>query len=146
MHIATLLKLSTNLLMRFINPGGCTGKFSSVVWVARGYKVTRHVTHGYAYLYYYRRAVTVRKKLSSKFDEFLAARSQFDSDHGVDFYAHTYMLPIRDLWNAFCVSPLFFTTKNHKQRHRCDESVSIGMIDQLRRANDDLNALLQINR
>ena len=27
--------------------------------------------------------------MSSKFDEFLAARSQFDSDHLVDFYAPT---------------------------------------------------------
>ena len=40
-----------------------------------------------AHLYYYRRAVL--KKLSSKFDGFLAARSQFDSDLGVDFYAPT---------------------------------------------------------
>ena len=31
----------------------------------------------------------VRKNLSSKFDVFLADRSQFDSDHHVDFYAHT---------------------------------------------------------
>ena len=31
----------------------------------------------------------VLKKLSSKFDEFLAARSQFDSDHGFDFYVPT---------------------------------------------------------
>ena len=28
--------------------------------------------------------------------------SQFDSDHGVDFYP-AYILPIRDLWTAFCV-------------------------------------------
>ena len=28
-------------------------------------------------------------ELSSKFDEFLAVRSQFDSEHGVDFYAPT---------------------------------------------------------
>ena len=39
------------------------------------------------YLYYCSRAVL--KKLSSKFDEFLALRSQFDSDHGFDFYATT---------------------------------------------------------
>ena len=37
---------------------------------------------------------------SPTFDEFLAERSQFDSDHGVDFYAPT----IRDLCaTAFCV-------------------------------------------
>ena len=28
-------------------------------------------------------------ELSSKFEEFLAARSQFDSDHGIDFSAPT---------------------------------------------------------
>ena len=39
------------------------------------------------HLYYY--SSTVRKNLSSKFDEFLAGRSQFDSDYLVDFYAHT---------------------------------------------------------
>ena len=39
------------------------------------------------YLHYYRRAVL--KKLSSKIDEFLDGRSQFDSDHGVNFYAPT---------------------------------------------------------
>ena len=35
------------------------------------------------YLYYY------IGELSSKFEEFLALRSQFDSDHGVDFSAPT---------------------------------------------------------
>ena len=30
--------------------------------------------------------------------------------------------------------------------HKCGESVSIGVIDQVRSANDDPNALLQINR
>ena len=46
---------------------------------------------------------SVLTNLSSKFDRFLAARSQFDSGHLVDFYAC--------LWTAFCVvySPLFFT-------------------------------------
>ena len=39
------------------------------------------------HLYYY--SSPVRKNLSSKFDEFLAARSKFDSDHRVDFYTHT---------------------------------------------------------
>ena len=32
---------------------------------------------------------TTIRGLFSKFDEFLAVRSQFDSDHGVDFYAPT---------------------------------------------------------
>ena len=38
-------------------------------------------------LYYYR--MDVLKKLYSKFEEFLAGRSQFDNDDGVDFYAPT---------------------------------------------------------
>ena len=51
------------------------------------------------YLYYYRSIGALSAKscphksvptnLSSKFDEFLAGRSQFDTDHSVDFYAHT---------------------------------------------------------
>ena len=61
------------------------------------------------YLYYYRRAV--RKNLSSKFDEFLAVQSQFDSDHGVDFYAHTCCQStiFGPLFAFYC--PLFFTKK-----------------------------------
>ena len=39
------------------------------------------------HLHYYRRAVP--KKLSSKFDEFLAGRPQFDSEHGFDLYPPT---------------------------------------------------------
>ena len=59
------------------------------------------------------------------------------------FYA--YILPIRYLCaTAFCICPLFFTTKNHKKKHNCGEY--IGVIDQVRSANDDPNALLQINR
>ena len=40
-------------------------------------------------------------ELSSKFDEFLAGRSQFDRDHGVDFYAPT------SCQSATFVRPLF---------------------------------------
>ena len=50
--------------------------------------------------------------LSSKFEEFLAARSQFDSDHGVDFSAPTVCLStifVRLLFEFYC--PLFFTKK-----------------------------------
>ena len=49
----------------------------------------------YKYLYYYRRAVL--KKLSSKFDDFLAVRSQFDSDHGVDFFMRLHVANPRPL-------------------------------------------------
>ena len=50
--------------------------------------------------------------LSSKFDEFLAVRSQFDSDHGVDFYAPTCCQSAtfaRPLFAFNC--PLYFTRK-----------------------------------
>ena len=39
--------------------------------------------------------------LSSKFEEFLAARSQFDSDHGVDFSAHLHFANLRPLCDSF---------------------------------------------
>ena len=52
--------------------------------------------------------------LPTKFDTFLVARSQFDSDQGIDFYA--YILPIRLCATAFCVCPLFLRQKNH---HKC---------------------------
>ena len=95
-------------------------------------------------LYYY--SSPVRENLSSTFDKFLPGCSQFESDHRADFstpsscQSATFVLPF------FCVCPLFFMAKNHKQRHRCDERVSLCVIDQLCNANDDPNALLQINR
>ena len=51
-------------------------------------------------------------ELSSKFEEFLAMRSQFDSDNGVDFPAPTCCLSaifVRPLFVFYC--PLFFTIK-----------------------------------
>ena len=54
-------------------------------------------------------------ELSSKFDEFLAVQSQFDSDHGINFYAPTCCQSatfVRPLFAFYC--PLFFTGKNHK--------------------------------
>ena len=51
-------------------------------------------------------------ELSSKVDEFLAARSPFDSDHGVDFFAPTCCQSatfVRPLFAFYC--PLFFTRK-----------------------------------
>ena len=86
-------------------------------------------------LYYYRSDVReilssqicphkfVLTNLSSKFDEFQAARSQFDTDHRVDFYAHTCsQSAIFGPLFAFCC-PLFFTEKimnNAAICHRCD--------------------------
>ena len=49
-------------------------------------------------------------ELFPKFDEFLAERSQFDSDHGVNFYAPTCCQSatfVRPLFAFYC--PLFFT-------------------------------------
>ena len=91
------------------------------------------------HLYYYRRRV--RKNLSAKFDNFLAERSQFDSGHRVDFSTPTSSQTATFVRPLFAFVLCFFTTKKHKQRHRCDESVSIWVIDQLRGANDDPNAL-----
>ena len=53
--------------------------------------------------------------LPSKFDEFLAVRSQFDSDHGIIFYATTCCQSaefVRPLFALYC--PLFFTEKKKK--------------------------------
>ena len=60
-------------------------------------------------VYYY--SSLVRKNLSSKCDEFLAVRSQFDSDHRVCIYAHTCcQSAISGPLFAFYY-PLFFTEK-----------------------------------
>ena len=56
----------------------------------------------------------VHKNLSSKYDRFLPARSQFDTNHSVDFYAPTCCLSATFVHPFFCVCPLFFTTTNHK--------------------------------
>ena len=64
------------------------------------------------HLYYYRRRV--RKKLSSKFDEFLAARSQFDNDHRVDFYAPTCCLSATFVRPLFAFVLCFLRQKNQK--------------------------------
>ena len=52
--------------------------------------------------------------LSSKFDEFLAARSQFDSDNGVDFSTPTCCQSatfVRPLFAFYCT---FITKQNDK--------------------------------
>ena len=56
-------------------------------------------------------------ELSSKFDEFLAVRSQFDSDHGVDFFAPTCCQSatfVRTLFAFYCP---FFSEKKKKKWH-----------------------------
>ena len=70
----------------------------------------------FIHLYYYRSRVC--KNLSAKFDQFLAARSQFDSDHRVDFSLRLHLANPQPLCDRFC--PLFSMTTNHKQPHRCD--------------------------
>ena len=58
---------------------------------------------------------SVATNLSSKFDEFLSGRSQFDTDHRVDFYAHTCCQSaiFGPLFAFYC--PLFFTKKTNLQ-------------------------------
>ena len=63
------------------------------------------------------------------------------------FFLRLHLANPRPLCDRFLrLSFVFLTTNNHRKKHRCDESVSIGVIDQLRSANDDPNALLHINR
>ena len=57
----------------------------------------------------------IGRELSSKFDDFLAGRSQFDSVRGVDFYAPKSCQSatlVRPLFAFYC--PVFFTNKNNK--------------------------------
>ena len=72
-------------------------------------------------LYYYRRAV--HKNLSPKFDRFLDGRSQFYTDHGVDFYAPTCYLSTTFVHPLFEFVLCFLRQKiinNVTFRHRCD--------------------------
>ena len=73
-----------------------------------GAKSPRHAG-GIRNPYYY--SSPVRKNMLSKLDEFLAGRSQFDSDHRVDFYTHTCQSATSGpLFAFYC--PLYFTGKN----------------------------------
>ena len=74
-----------------------------------------------SYLYYYRSSV--HKNLSSKFDRFLAAPSQFDTNHGVDLYAPTCCLSatfVRPLLAFVLCSLRQKIINNFAFRHRCD--------------------------
>ena len=64
-------------------------------------------------LYYY--SSRVPKNLSSKFDEFLPARSQFDSDHRVHFSTPTSCQSATFVRPLFAFVLCFFTTKNHEK-------------------------------
>ena len=55
---------------------------------------------------------TTIREMSSKFDEFLAERSQFDSDHGVDLYAPTCCQSATFVRPLAFYCPLFLTDKN----------------------------------
>ena len=73
------------------------------------------------YLYYYRRAVP-----------------------GIRLHKHlANLLPLDRSLFAFV---LCFYDKKSSKNHKCGESVSIGVIDEVLSANDDPNTLLQINR
>ena len=70
------------------------------------------------HLYYYIAALSPKSfltNLSSKFDRFLTVRSQFDTNHRVNFSMPTYCQSATFGPLAFCVCPLFFTTKNQKE-------------------------------
>ena len=64
-------------------------------------------------LYYY--SSPVRKNLSSKWDRFLPVRYQFDTNHRVNFSTPSCCLSATFRPLAFCVCPLFYTTKNKKK-------------------------------
>ena len=90
-------------------------------------------------------------ELSSKFDEFLAVQSQFDSDHGVNFYVPTCCqsaISVRPLFAFYC--RLFFMRK--KMLHFASDVTFtlrdwwICVIDKLRCTNDGATTLWQINR
>ena len=86
--------------------------------------------------------IAVLKKLSSKLDEFLAARSQFDSDHRVDFYAPTCCLSATFVRPLFAFVLCFLRQKiinNAVFRHRCDVYAAVFALDVT-------TALWQINR
>ena len=86
------------------------------------------------HLYYY--SSPVRKNLSSKFDENLPSAPNSTAIIAYIFLPLHLANPL-PLCDRFCVYPLFFTTTKSSKKHKCDESVSIGVFDQVRSANDD---------
>ena len=81
--------------------------------------------------------------LSSKCDKFLAGRSQFDSDHGVDFFAPTCCQSatfVRPLFAFYC--PLFFYEKNNNNNAALHFMPRMNAVFEL----DIATALWHINR
>ena len=107
-----------------------------VVW--EGWLFVRGST---VHLYYYSSPVITN--LSSKFDENFPVRSQFYSDHRVNCLRQsaTFVRPLFAFVICFLQQKII-----KKNTNLCGESVSIGVIDQVRSANVDPKALLQINR
>ena len=72
--------------------------------------------HGFSTCHVIFDIYTTIGELSSKFYEFLAGRSQFDSDHVVDFFMRLHIAnprPLCDIFFRFIVLR-FFTIKIHK--------------------------------
>ena len=65
----------------------------------------------------------MRKNLSSKFDRFLALPSQFDTNHRVDFYAHTYCQSATFVRPLFAFVLCFFTTKIKRIWHIATDAI-----------------------
>ena len=68
------------------------------------------------HLYYY--SSPVRKNLSSKFDENLPERSQFDSDHRVHFSAPTSCQSATFVRPLFAFVLCFLRQQNHQKNHK----------------------------
>ena len=73
-------------------------------------------------LHYY--SSPVRKNLSSKFDKISSRRSKFDTDHRVDFYAHT-CCQSATFGPLFAFIALFLTNKIINNFARCDVYVAV---------------------
>ena len=113
--ISSLITLSVSHRRRLCTTNGGIGvehlyiKYLVFAVVCCSSKLPYHIIPIYSAFY------TTIAALSSKFDEFLAARLQFDSDHRFNFYAHTCCQSATSgpLFAFYC--PLFFTGKNNSQ-------------------------------
>ena len=111
-NVSVIYKISEKILTNHLITLNC---FVPIVKNEKSLYLQSHVYRSvnaqsratFPYLYYYRRAVL--KKLLSKFEGFLPVLSQFDRDHGVDFYAPTccQSATVGPLFAFYC--PLFFT-------------------------------------
>ena len=123
MHVALLVDILQRLPVMWLDRlsiiGGCNSdehvcRYQSVGW-AWAYMCLTLVQgccspSDDCTLFDHHHIYTTIGELSSTFDKFLASRSQFDSDHGVDLYVHTCCQSAtfaRPLFAFYC--PLFFT-------------------------------------